>query len=460
MTQLKLPWRLRKWLDRRALQLAGFSSPLGVIRLRNCASQASLVAVGDIALSESIVQEFLKNGTSGVFGDVFPLMSDADFRVGNLETVLTQQTLPIHAEIAGTGTMKASPEAVTVLKEAGFDILTVANNHCRDYRMAGLTECLANLDRAGIGHCGGGPTPSEARKPAIAIVRGVRVGVLGYCDNFRVDCESAENVTPVPPNDDVVLADIAALREEADLIILQLHWGFEFVLYPLKTYRDRARRFAASGADLVLCHHAHVPMGLEVWGNSVIAHGMGNFLFPNNAYVREGHPWTRRSFILRAEFDRNGITAVSAIPCQNTEGSAVRLSRGQARRETLGALHRISVDLKNDTKLRRVERERILREALSIFSRVRDAEDLRVVEQCAMLLRSPCHRDLLARLESEFGAPGAMFEEFLAEVRAAYGRPEIASQAIKTAQSEQFGRIVERLQAVQPLGHSPLGTLP
>lgn len=198
-------------------------------------------------------------------------------------------------------------------------------------------------------------------------VAGLKVGMLGYCDNFRVDADDAENVAPAPALDDWIISDICALRPRVDLVIVQLHWGWEFSLYPLLSYRDRARRFAEAGADLVLCHHAHVPMGVEVWKGSIVGHGLGNFIFPRDSYLVDGHPWAYRSYALKVFFNKPSVLRAELIPYVIDDMGFPKIAMGNVAREILGGVGRASTRLGDDARLAWVERDRTLRDAISFF---------------------------------------------------------------------------------------------
>jgi poly-gamma-glutamate synthesis protein (capsule biosynthesis protein) len=223
-------------------------------------------------------------------------------------------------------------------------------------------ESLWVLDEHGIQHCGGGDSPDAARASAVLTAKGVRVGMLGYCDDYRP--AGAGRLAPAAVFDDrLILADIKALRPKVNLLVLQLHWGYEFALYPLLTHRERAGSFAAAGADLVLCHHAHVPMGLEITGKSLIAYGLGNFIFPLFQYQRIGHPWTDRSFALKAHFSKSGIVSAELVPVGIAEDHYAHVLESGARNEMRGALGLLSQRLLDDRKLARIEHDRMTREA-------------------------------------------------------------------------------------------------
>jgi poly-gamma-glutamate synthesis protein (capsule biosynthesis protein) len=110
-------------------------------------------------------------------------------------------------------------------------------------------------------------------------------------------------------------------------VVVQLHWGYEWSMYPLRSQRDLARSYVEAGAHLVVCHHAHVPMGVEVWRDGAIAHGLGNLHFGGS---KSGHhPFRHASFVLRAGLSRSGITDLEVIPVATDEAGRTGPASGR-----------------------------------------------------------------------------------------------------------------------------------
>jgi poly-gamma-glutamate capsule biosynthesis protein CapA/YwtB (metallophosphatase superfamily) len=408
------------------------------------------MAVGDIALCGDLGRRLERGEVVALPDETRSLLAGCDLRIGNLETVLTN-----HPRRTGSiGSFISAPvSAVSVLVEAGFDVLSVANNHARDCRLSGLLQCIDVLQEHGIRSCGAGASNLQARSPAIVEAAGVRIGVLGYCDNFRVDADANENVAPAEATDDWIASDISSLRRRVDLVILQLHWGWEFSVYPLLSYRDRARRFAEAGADVVMCHHAHVPMGLEVWGNSIIAHGLGNFVLPPDEYLAGGHPWTYRTIALRVFFDRAGAIRAEIIPCTIDENGFPRLAEGQVAAEILGGVGRASRRLRDDTLLARLERDRTIRETVSFFSALQ-ACSADEAGEWALQLHSPFLKDVVSKLEPDHGSAGEMLAAFMRQFAASYQDAQLVRSMWKKSHGDD---LVSALDCLRSSGLSGAG---
>lgn len=452
----RFPWRVRRSLERLQLASLRFVQSQNELQVRAGSSSASLVAVGDVALSGGLgasVQrcdavQFLK-GVHGLFGD-------CDLRIGNLETVLTDADTT-----AGSlgGFLKAPPAAVDLLTAAKFDVVTLANNHARDCRVAGLLQCRELLQQQGIQHCGAGSSLEQSRSPAIVEVADLKVGMLGYCDNFRVDADDAENVAPAPARDDWIASDICALRPQVDLVILQLHWGWEFSFYPLLSYRDRARRLAEAGADLVLCHHAHLPMGVEAWKTSIIAHGLGNFIFPRGAYVTGGHPWTYRSYALKVFFNQSGVQRAEIIPFTiDTEGLP-KIAISSSAAEILGGVGRASARLSNDMLLAWVERDRTVRDTMFFFASLQKS-DPATANEWAFWVQSLLQQDNIRRLRLNFGAAGERLADFMQNLAESSVDPQLSVSLAKESRANEIVSALASLRSSNPIAEDIPGRVP
>jgi poly-gamma-glutamate synthesis protein (capsule biosynthesis protein) len=373
------------------------------------------MAAGDMTLSRDIQEAIQHRGAASIFAPLKPVLDASDLRVANLESPLTRR----EAEPGAIrGVLKAAPENVEALAAAGFDAVTVANNHCMDFGPEGLLECLRVLDQRGIRHCGAGDSPRSARQPVLLDAKGLRVGMLGYADDYRPARPLAGSAGPAPALDDVILQDLVALRPTVDLAVLQLHWGVEFAMYPWLSHRDRARRFVEAGADLVLCHHAHVPMGIEVWKRGLIAYGLGNLVFPASRHLASGHPWSYRSLVLKVFFGRGGISHAQIIPVEMRPDFTVAPSAGARRAEMLGAIARASRRLQDSQRLGRLEAQQLAREALGWSAALDPQEGLTATRlaDLAALLTAPRQGRVIGWLREQPSPSAREVGNFLASL--------------------------------------------
>jgi hypothetical protein len=440
-----LPYRIR-----RALETSLLHRSRGSVELRSpgqhLGDTLTLAAIGDISLDS----KYHPTGQPRPGPRLLSLLGDADLCVGNLEAQLTTSREPVNDHGAR---LRAQPDSIRILKLLQVDAVTCANNHVLDYGAAAVRESLSYLTDAGIAACGVGKDEVERRRPALLHARGISVAMLAYCDDWLAQPSEMEEIAPAGVSDEAIRTDIQAARTTADIVVVQLHWGYEFVIHPLLDHRDRARTYVDAGADLVLCHHAHVPMGFERHNRGVIAYGMGNFMFGHRA--GSGHPWWNNGLVLLASLGREGTGDVRMVPVGARPDGVVELLDGPQVRMLVGGLSLASSRLADDEFLRRVQEDRISREGRFWVRRLIHAADqpARLAELRRSLLL-PGGRQLRALLGTASDRRRRRHSAFLQEVAEA-GSQE-AAQALARRGKAALGLVDSlRLRDREPLGRLP-----
>lgn len=237
------------------------------------ATELRVIGVGDLALHG----RFARLGVGQAFRHVQSGWEGADLLLGNLESAPATTGRVAASKV----TLRAVPEAVEVLRAAGFDALALANNHAMDFGPGGLAETISQLDAAGIPHVGAGLDDVSAASPLVLERRGQSVGLLSFCD---VEQSSPLYATSHAPGvaafriDEAVRA-VRELRPRVDWVVVQLHWGLEMASLPSPGQREQARRLVEAGADLILGHHPHVLQPMEIIAGVPVFYSLGNFLF-------------------------------------------------------------------------------------------------------------------------------------------------------------------------------------
>jgi poly-gamma-glutamate capsule biosynthesis protein CapA/YwtB (metallophosphatase superfamily) len=248
--------------------------------------RVDLQAVGDIMLDRTVGERVLAHGPGIVFAGVQSAFDSADILVGNLECAITTNGQPQHKSF----TFAAPPETAQSLALAGFDVLSLANNHAMDYGVQGLLDTQEALRQVGIAGVGAGADSAGAHTPVIIERNGLRLAFLAYVD-VPVEKDGFDTrawvATPSQPGIawadlDQIKADVIAAKAGADLVIVQLHSGYEIGAYiPPVSPSQRTEAYAAidAGAALVIGSHSHVLEPIERYHGGLIAFSLGNFVF-------------------------------------------------------------------------------------------------------------------------------------------------------------------------------------
>lgn len=269
----------------------------------------SVLAVGDVMLGRGVSAEPDPWGNAAVW------LQAADLTMGNLEAVLVEGGTPRRAP-AGEAQpilLSASPASAGLLRQAGFDILGLANNHSLDYGVIGLEETIAHLQQEGL-EVVGSTTEDGGIIPLFQEVNGIRLAFLAFnaipdphplqtCPPWRI-C-SPQPVRWDPP---AAAAAIASANAQADAVIVSVHWGFEYETRHDPSQEKAARIMMEAGADLIVGHHPHVVQAIAVNGDQVTAYSLGNFVFDQDGSD------TSQGLALRAFFDGDGLRAVQVLP--------------------------------------------------------------------------------------------------------------------------------------------------
>ncbi len=282
-----------------------------------------LTAVGDIMLDRSLGGAIAGGNLAYPFEDVVHMLNTADITVGNLESALGDIGEPAPKSYA----FQAPPGAAESLAQAGFDVVSLANNHGMDFGPEALIQGLNLLRRANVAPIGAGANATEARAPYFTEINGLRLAFLGYVHvpvegltAFDVETWDATDTAPglAWAYPERITADVTAAKEQADLVIVILHSGFEYVEAPSAPQVAASYAAIDAGAALVIGHHAHILQGIEFYNQGVIVYGLGNF-----AFEIDGDPSTA---ILNVWLDAGGVHQLELIPAVIQFGGQPRIA--------------------------------------------------------------------------------------------------------------------------------------
>jgi poly-gamma-glutamate synthesis protein (capsule biosynthesis protein) len=222
-----------------------------------------LIVTGDVIPARSV------NFKSNEYGNFeWSVEKTADFlKAGDLTYSNLESPLLTNCPLTNEG-MNFCGDArhVQALVKAGIDVVNLANNHLGNHGVLGVEETTRHLQENGILPVGNNNNPQYKN------FRGMKLAFLGYND-----IESQPGVTSADL--ELIKQEIQEARSQADLVIVQFHWGIEYVSEPSGRQRELGKLAVDSGADLVIGNHPHWIQPLEIYKDKLITYAHGNFIF-------------------------------------------------------------------------------------------------------------------------------------------------------------------------------------
>ena len=277
----------------------------------------TLALAGDLMLGRWVNVMILEKGPLYPWGDVLPLIQEADLSLVNLECVIAESGEPFTPPRVFY--FKAHPKAMEVLTLAGIDYVTLSNNHAMDFQAPALLETIRHLDEHGIAHAGAGRNLEEASRFAMLEAKGIKVGVVAFADHFPeyAATESTPGINLIPITLDEryfrrVREGIEAVRAAgADIVVFSIHWGPNMRHAPTQGFVDFAHAVMDAGADIFHGHSAHIFQGIEIYKGKPILYDTGDLV--DDYYVYEEHKNDQQLlFLLTVTSD--GVERIELIP--------------------------------------------------------------------------------------------------------------------------------------------------
>jgi poly-gamma-glutamate capsule biosynthesis protein CapA/YwtB (metallophosphatase superfamily) len=242
----------------------------------------TIAAVGDIMMGSPYPNDsrMPPNDGADLLKEVTPILSAADIAFGNLEGPLVDGGISSKCSPRSTKcfAFRVPTRYGKYLKEAGFDVMSVANNHAGDFGLTGRASTQRVLDEQGIKYAGSLDPPATT---AYLVVKGKKVAFIGFGHN---------NGMPSINDLDGARRLVADANSKADIVVVSFHGGAEGTSrqnVPNKTEiflgENRgnlpafARTVIDAGADVVLGHGPHVLRGIELYKDRLVVYSMGNF---------------------------------------------------------------------------------------------------------------------------------------------------------------------------------------
>ena len=300
---------------------------------RKVKTSYSFIACGDIAINRKPEED--------TFGKLKRILQISDFTFGNLELPLSK----IGRKQSGKICLRGDPAMAKTLQDAGFDLMSFANNHALDYGEKAFIETIELMHSKQISIAGAGKNLKQSREAAIIEKEGFKLGMLCFSSIIPNGFDAKFNRPGINPvrvktkyifkggeheypgtlpeektytlqNDlERMKKDIQTLKKKVDVILVNHHWGTSMTHRVKDFEKEIAHASIDSGADIVLGGHPHVLQGIEFYKKKPIVYSMGNLIFDFD--IPFFTQTTKQTFIFGCELNKNGAKNPYLIPCKN-----------------------------------------------------------------------------------------------------------------------------------------------
>lgn len=281
------------------------------------AGTITLAFAGDVHFEGSA--RALLGAPKGRFSPLLETLGRADFAMVNLETAITTGG----SQMPGKQfTFRAPAAALAVLKAAGVDAVSSANNHAVDYGAVGLRDTLAAKGSATLPMVGIGANAAEAFAPTYVDVRGTTVALVAASQVRELTWlqhTAGESSPGIATTSDLdrLRAAVRAAATTADVVVVMMHWGTERTTCSDDRQVATARLLAKDGADIIVGGHAHRPQGAGWLGSTFVGYGLGNFI-----WYQSSEP-SSQSGVLTVTVDAAAARSRRNAPAANGRGPSV-----------------------------------------------------------------------------------------------------------------------------------------
>ena len=270
-------------------------------------------------------------------------MNEADVFILNNEFTFTDRGEPLPEK---QFTFRSKPQNVSILKEMGVDVVSLANNHAYDYGEVSLLDTMETLDGAGILYAGAGRNIEEASAPVYYEVGGMKLGIVAATQIERLDYPDTKGATADAAgvfrcwNSDAVLTTVKEAKENCDFVIAFIHWGSENTEEVDWSQKELAQNLAEAGADLIIGNHSHCLQPIEYVENVPAIYSLGNFWFNSK---------TVDTCIVKAVVGKEGLKSLQFVPALQS-GCTTRMLHGTEKERVLEYMRSLSENVCIDSE--------------------------------------------------------------------------------------------------------------
>lgn len=259
------------------------------------AASLRMLSVGDNLIHDGIYEQAQKRAKNGgydfsfCYARVKSTVEAADIATINQETIVAKSYQP-----SGYPLFNSPQELGTAVKDTGFDVVSLANNHMLDKTAKGLTEAIDFWDSAdGITRTGAYKDKADLDRVEYIEKNGIKIGLVGitqYLNGLSLPKGSPLQII-LTSDEATIERKIKAAKAECDVVLVNAHWGTEYTTNPTQDQKNLAKKMASWGADVIIGHHPHVIQPVEWIDNTdgtrtLVAYSLGNFISQQNTAAR------------------------------------------------------------------------------------------------------------------------------------------------------------------------------
>lgn len=266
---------------------------------------------GDFAPRNTVLRRIEQNDIEELFCEVKPILISSDLSIINLEAPAYEGNSPI---LKSGPNLKCPLSTINALEAIGCNCVTLANNHLKDHGEQGVISTIEAIKKTSIDYVGAGKNISEAERILYKGEDEIKVAIINLCENeFSIATEDSAGCNPLNPVRNYY--KIIEAKKNANFVIVIIHGGTETYNLPTPRMKETYRFFIDAGADAVINHHQHCYTGYEVYKNSPIFYGIGNFCFDNGIDVNKD--WNE-GYIVQLFLEKNKQIDFNLIPYTQT----------------------------------------------------------------------------------------------------------------------------------------------
>lgn len=305
-----------------------------------------ILIAGDFSDSHRVSDSIRKGDYKNLVDNVKPIIDQFEYNIVNFEfPIITSSGTPI---LKYGPNLCGQQKSIDVIKYAGFNVCTLANNHILDQGGDCCIETKTMLEEAGIKTVGVGKNISEAGEILYLKSNDEIVAIINCCENeFSVAGDKSPGANPLNPIRQFY--KIQEAKALADYVVVIVHGGHEFFQLPSLRMVETYRFFVDAGADAIINHHQHCYSGYEIYHSKPIFYGLGNFLF--DSALKRKTSWNE-GFMLGLTLDE-GCIDFSLFPyyqCKDTP--TITLMNEQDKLSFFESIEHLNKIISNDKILR------------------------------------------------------------------------------------------------------------